>query len=116
MSPKKLNPAKIASVTQLEKLISDSKSVAVIDYKGLKVSQSTELRRNVRNAGGKMVVTKNTLFSLALKAKGYELPVKLEGLSAFVFSLTDEVSAIKAVADFSKKKYHRSFLVTSFYY
>jgi large subunit ribosomal protein L10 len=98
MSPKKLNPAKVASVAELKKLVSESKSIAVVDYRGLKVSQATQLRRSVRKAGGKFVVTKNTLFSIAF---GHS-DLKLEGLSAFIFSQSDEISAIKAVADFSK--------------
>jgi large subunit ribosomal protein L10 len=99
MSPKKLNPAKVASVTELKQLVADSKSIAVVDYSGLKVTQATQLRRDVRKAGGRVVVTKNTLFSIAANLKD----TPLTGLSAFIFSLTDEVSAIKAVADFAKK-------------
>jgi large subunit ribosomal protein L10 len=98
MSPKKLNPTKVASVEELKKLVSESKSIAVVDYKGLKVSQATELRRAVKKVGGKVIVTKNTLFFIAFGNPD----LKLEGLSAFIFSISDETSAIKAVFDFSK--------------
>lgn len=99
MSPKKLNPAKVSLVSELKELLADSKSVAIVDYKGLKVSQATELRRAIKKAGGQLIVTKNTLFSIASGHKDLDL----SGPSAFVFSMTDEVSAIKAVADFAKK-------------
>jgi large subunit ribosomal protein L10 len=99
MSPKKINPKKSSVVSELTDLLSKSKSVAVVDYKGLKVNQATELRRAIKNAGGQIVVTKNTLFTIASGRKD----LSLEGPSAFVFSLTDEVSAIKAVFDFAKK-------------
>lgn len=94
-----ITPAKSSHVSELKDLLSKSKSVAIVDYKGLKVSQASELRRAVKKAGGHMVVTKNTLFKIAT---GME-DLSLEGTSAFVFSLTDEVSAIKAVSDFAKK-------------
>lgn len=99
MSPKKLNPQKVSQISDLKSLISDSKSIAVVDYKGLKVSQATELRKTIRKAGGHMVVTKNTLFSLAMENPD----LKIEGPSAFIFSTLDETSAIKAVSDFAKK-------------
>lgn len=105
MSPKKLQPAKVSLVSELKALLDKSKSVAVVDYKGLKVSQATELRKAVKKAGGQLIVTKNTLFSIAL---GHS-DLQLEGPSAFVFSLNDEVSAIKAVAEFAKKNTLPSF-------
>jgi len=98
MKTTRVNPAKASLVAELKDILSTSKSVAVVDYKGLKVSQATELRRAIRKAGGQILVTKNTLFSIAAGLKD----LKLDGPSAFVFSLTDEVSAIKALADFAK--------------
>jgi large subunit ribosomal protein L10 len=99
MSPKKLNPQKVSLVSELKDLLSKSKSVAVVDYKGLKVSQATELRKTIKKAGGQLVVTKNTLFCLATGDSN----LKLEGPSAFVFSIADEIGAIKAIAEFAKK-------------
>jgi large subunit ribosomal protein L10 len=96
---KKFNPQKTSVLAELKDLLSQSKSVAIVDYKGLKVSQATQLRRDVKKAGGQVLVTKNTLFKLATGIS----ELNLEGTSAFVFSLNDEISAIKAVADFAKK-------------
>lgn len=90
---------KSSLVSELQELLKNAKSVAVVDYKGLKVTQATELRRLIRQAGGHIVVTKNTLFKIAVG----QTDLKLDGPSAFVFSNTDEVSAIKVVADFAKK-------------
>jgi large subunit ribosomal protein L10 len=99
MSPKKINPRKASTLENLKDLVSRAKSIAVVDYKGLKVNQATELRQVVRKAGGELIVTKNTLFSIASGNKD----LTLEGPSAFVFSLTDEVSAVKAVSEFARK-------------
>lgn len=99
MSTKKVNPQKASLVSELKDLVSQSKSVAVVDYRGLKVSQITDLRKAIRKAGGQMIVAKNTLFKLA---SGFS-DLHLDGTSAFVFSLSDEVSAIKAISDYAKK-------------
>lgn len=93
-----ITPAKEASVANIKQLLESSKSVAVVDYTGLKVSQATALRQAIRKAGGQVLVTKNTLFQIA-----FGKPLELAGLNAFIFSQTDEVTAIKAVVDFAKK-------------
>jgi len=95
----KPNLSKKSLVSSLSEDIKSAKAIAVVDYTGLKVSQATELRRNVKKAGGKVIVTKNTLFKIASGIKD----IKLSGLSAYILSQKDEISAIRAVADFSKK-------------
>jgi large subunit ribosomal protein L10 len=99
MTDKKFNPRKSSAISEITDLLSNSKSVAVVDYTGMTVSQATDLRKAVRKAGGEIKVTKNTLFKIALKNKDLDL----QGLNAFVFSNSDEVSAIKTVSDFAKK-------------
>jgi large subunit ribosomal protein L10 len=93
-----ITPAKESSVANIKELLKSSKSIAVVDYTGLKVSQATLLRQTIKKAGGHVLVTKNTLFQIA-----FGKPLNLSGLNAFIFSETDEVSAIKAVVDFAKK-------------
>ncbi len=88
-----MNQRKIASVEELKKLLKIAKNVAVVDYTGMTVAQATDLRKAVKTAGGLMKVTKNTLFRIA--AGKPDLP--LTGLSAFIFSLQDEISALKQV-------------------
>jgi len=95
----KINPTKTAVVASLQDHLSSSKSVAVVDFAGLKVNQANDLRRAIKAAGGKYVVAKNTLFKIATGIKDLDL----HGISGFVFSKNDEVSAIKAVSDFAKK-------------
>lgn len=95
----KPNSVKKDLVADLSSEINKSKAIAVVDYTGMKVSQATEFRQLVRKSGGKVIVTKNTLFKIASG-----LPdLKLSGLSAFVLSQQDEISAIKVTADFAKK-------------
>ena len=94
-----ITPQKTSVVTSLQDLLSRAKSVAIVDYSGLKVSQATALRQAIKKAGGQFLVAKNTLFKIASGLKD----LNLVGLSGFVFSISDEVSTIKAVADFAKK-------------
>jgi large subunit ribosomal protein L10 len=95
----KFNPRKTSALSELAELIKNAKSVAVVDYSHMSVSQATEIRKAVRKVGGEVRVTKNTLFKIASGNKD----LKLEGLSAFIFSNADEVSALKTVADYAKK-------------
>lgn len=99
MTPKKISPRKTSAVSELQALLQNAKSVAVVDYKGMSVAQATEMRRAVRKAGGDVKVSKNTLFKIAADKKDLDL----QGLSAFIFSNTDEIAALKAIADYAKK-------------
>ena len=89
-----MNQRKITSVEEIKTLLKDAKNVAVVDYTGMTVATATELRKAVKASGGQMKVTKNTLFKIA--SGQTDLP--LEGLSAFIFSLTDEIAPLKAIA------------------
>ena len=96
---KRVNPAKASIVSSLKDLLSKSKSVAIVDYKGLKVSQATQLRSLVKKAGGQVVIAKNTLFKIASGKSDLDL----SGANAFVFAISDEITPLKAVANFAKK-------------
>ncbi len=98
-----ITPEKTSLIAQIHDLISRSKSIAVVDYKGLKVTQASELRRAIKKAGGEMLITKNTLFRIAATERYTLAADSLSGTSAFIFSLKDEVSAIKAVSEFAQK-------------
>ena len=104
MTKREIKPQKTTRVASLRELIKKSKSVAVVDYTHMTVPQATELRKQVQAAGGEVKVEKNTLFKIASG-----LPLELHGLSAFVFSNNDEISALKIVSDFIKKNNVLSF-------
>ena len=59
-----------ANVNMLEKVagsIEASKGVFVIDYLGLSVKETQELRRALREVGAKMKVYKNNIVKIALR-------------------------------------------------
>ncbi len=82
----------------IQEKLDKAASMVVIDYAGAKVKDLTDLRAALREAGGEMFVTKNTLIDIAV-GKG-KVSDSLQGMSAVVFSYKDPVAAIKALVKF----------------
>ena len=91
-------------VSEIEELAKNAKSIVLVDYRGLTVAQVTELRNNVRNAGGVYKVYKNRLMKIAFDNLGITFPATdYEGTTAVLFHPTDEVAPAKIALDGSKK-------------
>ena len=91
-------------VSEIEELAKDAKSIVLVDYRGLTVAQATELRNNVRTAGGTYKVYKNRLMKIAFDKLGIEFPSSdFEGTTAVLFHSSDEVAPAKIALDGSKK-------------
>jgi len=96
----KPNPQKVAQVEQIRQWLSASKGVIFTDYRGLNVSQITQLRKQLRQNQAEYRVVKNTLFRLA--AQGLindNLDDILEGPTAVAFIHGDEAATAKALSD-----------------
>ena len=79
-------------------------SIVVVDYRGLTVSQATELRKQLREAGVEFKVYKNTLTRRAAEIAGVEgINEFLTGPNAVAFSNEDVVAPAKIINDFAKK-------------
>ena len=91
-------------VSEIENLAKDAKSIVLVDYRGLTVAQATELRNEVRNAGGTYKVYKNRLMKIAFDKLGITFPAEdFEGTTAVIFHSSDEVAPAKIALDgFSK--------------
>lgn len=90
-------------VAETKERFERAQSVVIIEYRGLNVSQITELRAKLRAAGAEMKVVKNTLVKRAAEAQGIpELNQFLEGPTASVFSIQDPVAGPKILAEFAK--------------
>ena len=91
-------------VSEIEELAKDAKSIVLVDYRGITVAQATELRNEVRKAGGTYKVYKNRLMKIAFDKLGIEFPASdFEGTTAVLFHNTDEVAPAKIALDGSKK-------------
>jgi large subunit ribosomal protein L10 len=76
-------------------------SAVLVDYQGMDVAQSTQLRARSREAGVEFVVAKNTLTRMAAGEAGVEdLSEFLVGPTALAFS-DDPVASAKLMAEFA---------------
>ena len=94
---------KVAAVAELTDKFRDSDSVVLTEYRGLTVSQLSELRSSLGEHATFSVV-KNTLTKIAVTEAGLEaeLASLLTGPSAIAFVEGDVVEAAKGLRDFSK--------------
>jgi large subunit ribosomal protein L10 len=100
------NQTKIYEVENIQATLKGAKSAALIDYQGLSAEQIREMRDAIREAGGSMMVAKNTLISIALANMGIKLDEFLTGPTALVLGDEDEIAPLKAVEG-TRKKYER---------
>ena len=90
-------------LAEIKQDLTDIQAMWVVDYRGLTVKQSEQLRNSIREAGAIMKVHKNKLVRLALKELDMpEMDEVLAGPSAFVFAEGDPVASAKALKDFAK--------------
>lgn len=90
-------------LAEIKEDLTDIQAMWVVDYRGLTVKQSEQLRVSIREAGAIMKVHKNKLVRLVLKELDMpEMDEVLAGPSAFVFAAGDPVASAKALKDFAK--------------
>jgi large subunit ribosomal protein L10 len=90
-------------VERIKEDISSSDVVWVVDYRGLTVKATEELRGTIRAQEAAFKVYKNSFTELALADLGYpSLGAVLEGPSAFVFASGDPVASAKALRAYAK--------------
>jgi large subunit ribosomal protein L10 len=95
-------PDKTAAVAELTEEFASSNAVVLTEYRGLTVSQVTQLRRAL-GAGAKYAVVKNTLTKIAARQAGYaDLDEHLVGPSAIAFVNGDPVEAARGLRDFAR--------------
>jgi len=94
---------KEAVVAELDKAFAESGSVVVCHYAGLTVAQMSDLRIQMRDAGGHVRVAKNTLARIALEGKACEgLKKHLVGQTVLAYS-EDPVAPAKVIEAYAKK-------------
>lgn len=97
----KIIEQKSAVVSEIKDKFSSAKSVVMFDYRGLGVSEVTELRKKLREIGADYKVYKNTLTKRALDELKIDMDEYLSGPNAITFGV-DEISAVKILSDFAK--------------
>ena len=106
--------AKKQVVEDIKAKIQASKSVVLVDYKGLTVAEDTEFRNEFRKANVEYKVLKNTLVRRAFNELGVtDFDNDLNGTTAVAFG-QDETTASKIVID-NAKKYEEKLFAKSAY-
>jgi len=95
---------KVDRVAELKASIEGSAALLLTDYRGLTVSEISELRRSLGEAETSLAVVKNTLMQLAVAEAGMqELRELLSGPSAVAFVGGDPVAAAKRISAAAKQ-------------
>ena len=93
-------------VKDLQQKLKQAKSVVLADYRGLSVNLQQDLRKQIKQADGELLVIKNTLLKLALETEKYGLPRDfveiLRGPTITLLAYEDEIAPLKILADFAK--------------
>ena len=96
-------PEKVAVVDEVREELEGNLATLLTEYRGLTVSELAELRTELRQAGARYVVVKNTLARIAAKDAGYEgLEEILTGPTALTYCGDDPVAPAKALRKFAK--------------
>lgn len=94
---------KSTELGQLEVAFRESDTAVLVDYRGITVPQVTELRRQIRAAGGAYRVVKNTLAKRAVAGTPFEaFTASFSGTTAVVYTAKDPVAMAKALTTFVK--------------
>ncbi len=94
---------KVETVAEMQAALEKASGVIFTNYRGLTVSEITNLRRALRPIGGEYHVVKNTLLRRALgDSAPEELTALLSGPTAVAIALDDPVATSKALLAFLK--------------
>lgn len=104
MPSEKVLREKEALVAELADRIKNSVTGVLVNYKGISVADDTALRKELREAGVKYTVVKNTLLSRAcekIELTGFDSI--LEGTTAIATSDDDYAAAARILSNYAKK-------------
>ena len=94
---------KVTEQAELEAVFRSVDTAVLVDYRGVTVPQVTEFRRQIRAAGGRYQVVKNTLAKRAVAGTPFEpLTKQFAGPTALVYTGQDPVAVAKTIATFLK--------------
>lgn len=93
-------------VEDIRERVSKARIGILADFTGLKVESMTQLRRQVKEAGGELKVTKNTLLKRAAGEGNLIEPIQedLVGPNAMVLGYEDPVALAKILVKFAQDK------------
>jgi large subunit ribosomal protein L10 len=94
---------KETELQELTEAFRGAETAVLVDYRGVTVPQVTELRRQIRAAGGTYRVVKNSLAKRAAEGTSFEaFKAHFAGTTAVVYTGKDPVAIAKALTTFIK--------------
>ena len=103
MASEKILNQKKEEVSKLAAEMKEAKIILLTDYRGINVTDVTNLRTDLRNVNAKYTVIKNNITRRALAESGIEgLEDKLVGPTAVIMSNEDYLEPAKAIYNFTK--------------
>jgi large subunit ribosomal protein L10 len=104
MASEKNISLKKEQVSKLAEQMKSAKLVLLADYRGINVSDVTELRNELRNVNAEYKVIKNNITKRALAEIGIEgLENELQGPTAVIMTNEDYLEPTKVIYNFTKK-------------
>ena len=104
MASEKILNQKKEEVSKLAAEMKEAKIILLTDYRGINVTDVTNLRTDLRNVNAKYTVIKNNITRRALAECGIEgLEDKLVGPTAVIMSNEDYLEPSKVIYKFSKE-------------
>ncbi len=88
-------------VNEIIDKVKNANTVVLFEYRGLTVSEMTELRRKLRETESDVKIFKNTLVQRAMNDLKYDLDEELNGPKAMAYG-SDAIAPIKILNEFSK--------------
>lgn len=103
MASEKILNQKKEEVSKLAEEMKSAKLILLVDYRGINVTDVTNLRTELRNINSKYAVIKNNITRRALAECGIEgLDEQLEGPTAVIMNNEDYLESAKVIYNFSK--------------
>lgn len=102
-----LKAEKVTLVDNLVAELKDAKSLVLVNYTGLNVKAQQDLKKRLKEVGGRMVVVKNTLLKRAFASAKINDKMAtdeiLSGQTALVLADNDPIAPIQVLGKFAKE-------------
>ncbi len=98
---------KVTFVDNLTSELKSAKSLVLVNYSGLNVKAQQELKKRLKEAGGRMIVVKNTLLKRAGESAKLDKEMLsdsvLSGQTALVLADEDPIAPVQVLGKFAKE-------------
>ena len=104
MPSNKILEQKKAQVAELAEAIKNSAGGVLVNYQGITVEDDTKMRKELREAGVKYVVVKNTMTGRACEMNGMDdMKPYLNGMTALAIGADDPIAPAKVLKKYADK-------------